>query len=460
MRHLLLQLFTVLLASSLFVACDSSNQRPIPPVQKVQVQYPEWVKSAVIYEVNIRQFTPEGTFRAFQEHLPRLKAMGVDVLWLMPVHAIGEVNRKGSLGSYYAIKNHHEINPEFGSPDDFKVLVKAIHDQGMYVILDWVANHTSWDHEYMKRHPDYYTRNEKNEIVPPVEDWTDVADLNYDNVYLNVLMAGAMAHNLETFDLDGFRCDVASMVPIGFWEKVRGDLELIKPVFMLAEAEEPALLEKAFDADYGWELHHLFNKIASKEVELNALREYYLNPTLPYPPKAIKMNFTSNHDENSWNGTEFERLKDSYEAFAALSYFLPGMPLIYSGQEAGNEKRLRFFDKDTIEWKEHKMAQVYQTLGAIKKANPALWNGQDGGAMNVIPTTQDQQVFAFTRDLPESSVLVFFNLSSEPAEFSFNTDGYRGKWTNLFTNEELKVKKEFSMKLEPWSYQAFSKQNQ
>lgn len=460
MRHLSILFIAISILTAIsFTSCDSTNQRTIAAVQKTEVQYPDWVKSAVIYEVNIRQFTPEGTFKAFQEHLPRLKALGADILWLMPVQPIGELNRKGSLGSYYSIRDYKGINPEFGTPDDFRTLVKAIHDQGMFVILDWVANHTSFDHSFVTDHPEFYTRDEKGNIVPPVADWTDVADLDYNNPLLRELMIDAMLYHIKEFDLDGFRCDVAGMVPSDFWENVRTELQSVKPVFMLAESEEPALLEISFDADYGWEVHHLFNKIAAREVELDALREYYHNPKLSYPPKAIKMNFTSNHDENSWNGTEFERLDEGYEAFAALSYFLPGMPLIYSGQEAGMEKRLRFFDKDTIDWKEHKMTAVYQQLAEIKKANPALWNGQDGGVMNLISTTKDEQVLAFSRDLPESSVLVFFNLSSESAEFSFNTDGFRGKWINLFSNEEIKVKKEFSMKLEPWSYQAFSKQN-
>lgn len=433
-------------------SCDTSNKRTIETISKTQVSYPDWVKSATIYEVNIRQFTPEGTFKAFIPHIARLKSLGVDILWLMPVHPIGVVNRKGSRGSYYSVQDYKLLNPEFGSPDDFKNLVAEAHRNGMYVILDWVANHTSWDNVLMERNRDFYTKDSTGKIISPVPDWTDVADLDYENHELWQYMTAAMIFYLQEYNIDGYRCDVAGMVPMEFWQQLRISLNEIKPVFMLAEDEKPAVFDRAFDMDYGWNMHHLFNKIVKEEAAVEEIRAEINKIHTEYPPYAIKMNFTSNHDENSWNGTEYERLGDAVECFAALTVMLPGMPLVYSGQEAGLDKRLSFFDKDLIEWTPDKMADVYKTLFRIKDENPALWNGQDGGTISFISTDKDTQLLAFSRDLPENTLVCLFNLSKETVDFTMNTDGYRGTYTNAFTGEEVKITKEFKQNLPAWSY--------
>jgi len=433
-------------------SCDTSNKRTIATIQKTQVSYPDWVKSANIYEVNIRQFTPEGTFKAFVPHIARLKNMGVDILWLMPVHPIGVVNRKGSRGSYYSVQDYKLINPEFGSPEDFKNLVEEAHRNGMYVIIDWVANHTSWDNVLMERSRDFYTKDSTGKIISPVPDWTDVADLDYTNHELWEFMTAAMLFYVQEYKIDGYRCDVAGMVPLEFWQKLRATLNEIKPIFMLAEDEKPALFEGAFDMDYGWNMHHIFNNIVKGEASAEAIRNELNKISNEYPPHAIKMNFTSNHDENSWNGTEYERLGDAVECFAALTVALPGMPLVYSGQEAGLDKRLSFFDKDLIDWTPDKMTDVYKALFLLKDENPALWNGQDGGTTTFIATEKSDQILAFSRDLPENTLLCMFNVSQEPIEFSFNTDGYRGKYINALTGEEVKITKDFKQSLPAWSY--------
>ncbi len=445
---------TVLISLMLLVlnSCDVSNKREIPTIPQVDVSYPEWVKSASIYEVNIRQFTPEGTFKAFIPHITRLKELGVDVLWLMPIHPIGMVNRKGSLGSYYAVQDYKLVNPEFGSAEDLHLLVDEAHRQGMYVILDWVANHTAWDNVYRERNPEYYTRNEKGEIIPPVADWTDVADLNYEVADLREAMKAAMGFYVQEYKIDGFRCDVAGMVPLDFWQELRASLSNQKRLFMLAEDEKPELFQSAFDMDYGWEMHRLFNQVAKGEASAIEIRNLVNHQLSTYPTYAIKMNFTSNHDENSWNGTEYERLGDAVECFAALTFMLPGMPLIYSGQEAGLDRRLSFFDKDKIEWKEHSMKDVYTTLLRLKKENQALWNGQDGGSISIIQTNEDARVLAFSRDKAENTLISFFNMSNEAVEFTMNTDGFRGKYKNVFTGETIKIKKEFKQSLPAWGY--------
>jgi glycosidase len=296
--------------------------------------HPEWAKNAVIYEVNLRQYTPEGTFKAFEQHLPRLKAMGVDILWLMPVNPIGIKNRKGSLGSYYSIKDYLGINPEFGTLDDFKSLIKKIHALGMHVIIDWVANHTSWDNNLITEHPDWYTHDPGGKIIPPVADWTDVADLNYDKKELREYMTNALIYWVKETGIDGFRCDVAGMLPVHFWNEAIPKVKAIKHVFMLAEDETPEMHDTAFDMTYSWEVYHMMNDIAKGKKTADKMDSVLKKDAAKFPPNAYRMQFTTNHDENSWNGTEYARLGDGAKAFAVMSYTIPGMPLIYSGQES------------------------------------------------------------------------------------------------------------------------------
>jgi len=277
-------------------------------------QAPEWSKNAVIYEVNIRQFTPEGTFAAFQRHLPRLKAMGVDIIWLMPVHPIGIKNRKGGLGSYYAVKDYKGVNPEFGEEEDFTNLVNATHEQGMKLIIDWVANHSSPDNVWLDEgKKEYYTLDSTGNLQPTIgTDWWDVADLNYENKEMRSRMIDAMKFWVDKYGIDGFRCDVAGWVPIDFWKEMRVELDKVKDLFFLAEAEEP-LMHEAFHMTYGWEFHHIMNKIAQGKEGKAAIIKYLEEQPNKYKPEDIRMQFTSNHDENSWNGTEMERLGDALQ---------------------------------------------------------------------------------------------------------------------------------------------------
>jgi glycosidase len=451
-----LVLFTVLIIIAVYNACrqkpaETIGQSKLPDTEVI---HPEWSKNANIYEVNIRQYTPEGTLLAFVKHMPRLKEMGVDILWLMPVNPIGELNRKGTLGSYYAIKDYMAVNPEFGTMEDLQLLVGRAHELGMKVILDWVANHTAWDNPLVTDHPGWYKKDTAGKLVSPY-DWTDVLQLDFEQMDLGEYMIGAMKFWVDTADIDGFRCDVAGMVPTGFWIRARRELDKVKPLLMLAEAEKPELVEEAFDMDYGWELHHIMNKIAKGEKNAKDIICYFRKNDSVYPGNTYRMYFTSNHDENSWQGTEFERMGEAATAMAALSAVLPGMPLIYSGQEAALDKRLRFFEKDTISWDQNQeYADFYKVLLDLKKRNPALWNGNEGGLMELIPVC-DSTILAFTRQKNEHRILAIFNLSPEKKEFKFKGFAYPGNYTEVFTGDEKYIKERAPFSLEPWDFKIF-----
>ena len=420
-----------------------------------QPKTPVWAYNATIYEVNVRQYTEQGTFKAFQEHLPRLKKLGVDILWLMPINPIGEKNRKGTLGSYYSVKDYKAINPEFGSKEDFKSLVDEIHKLGMYVIVDWVANHTSWDNPWVTDHPDFYTKDSLGNFVPPVADWADVIDLNYDNRELWKEMIDALKYWVEEFNIDGYRCDVAGMIPIEFWNDVRSELDKLKPVFMLAEWSTPEMHDKAFDMTYDWDLYKLMNGIYKGEKGPSDLKMHILKDQQLYPDYAFRMQFTSNHDENTWNGTEFERLGEAAEMFAVFTSVIPGMPLIYSGQEAAFNKRLDFFEKDLIVWNESDFTKLYFKLNSIKSDNKALRNGNKGGSIDFIDQNNQENVLALIRSNGEDKVLALFNMSSKETQGNINSHLINGNYYDFATDKPVELDDELNYLIKPWSYKLF-----
>ncbi len=396
------------------------SQTSAPP--GAPMAHVDWSRSANIYEVNIRQYTKEGTLNAFAAHLPRLRKMGVDILWIMPIQPIGAKNRKGSLGSYYAVQNYTAVNPEFGTLDDFKRLVKQAHGLGMHVILDWVANHTAWDNPWATEHSDWYLKNDKGEIFPVTytdggepEYWTDVIGLDWKQPGLWKGMGDAMAFWVRETDIDGFRCDVAAKVPTPFWNQARAELDKIKPVFMLAEASKADLHEQAFDMTYGWDSLEVFKNIAKGKADAGALKQLVAAPG--FPRDAYRMRFTNNHDVDSWQGSDAELYGPAYKAMAVLATTLPGMPLIYGGQESGLDKRLEFFEKDPVQWKKYENAGFYAKLLKLKKDNPALWNGQYGGDVQVREAGNDK-VFAFTRQLGKNRVDVVVNVSGDKQSYT------------------------------------------
>jgi glycosidase len=421
------------------------------------IEHAEWTENAVIYEVNIRQYTPEGTIQAFTKQIPRLKELGVDILWLMPIYPIGEKKRKGKLGSYYSVKDYKAVNPELGTLDDLDNLIKAAHSFDMYVILDWVANHTAWDNPLIETHPDWYKTDSTGKIISPY-DWTDVAQLDYDKSGLRNYMADAMKFWVEEQDVDGFRCDVAGMVPCSFWDSIRTVLGETKPIFMLAEDESKnCLVEKAFDMNYSWELHHIMNNIASGIMNARDLKLYFRKQDSIYNPSIYRMNFTSNHDENSWNGTELERLGNAAETFALLAFTVPGMPLIYSGQEIGLNKRLRFFDKDTINWTMNKWTDMYSNFIKMKKAHNVFWNGPYGGQMEVLDVKGPNQVFAFERKSDVENAVVMLNFSGKEVEFKLKNKKLSRKYLDYFTKNQDTIKG--PIKLAPYGYKVLIEEN-
>ena len=453
MKKLKFRLFSpavIIILIAVMISCNA-NQTKNTKENKEEMQE-DWSKNANIYEVNIRQYTDEGTIVEFQKHLPRLKEMGVDILWLMPVFPVGELNRKGSLGSYYAVKDYKNINPEFGNIEDLKNLVKEAHKLGMHVILDWVANHSAWDNPWATEHPEWYQHDDSGKFVSPF-DWSDVIAFDYSNPVMRDSMVDALKFWLTEADVDGYRCDVAGMVPTDFWDNARDQMETIKPVFMLAEDEDnPDLLRKAFDMNYSWKLHHIMNDIAKGEKNANDIWDYITWNDSVYPSNAYRMYFTSNHDENSWNGTVQERMGDAGEAMAILSYTIPGMGLVYSGQEAGLDKRLRFFEKDTINWDNMVYENLYTKLNNLKKHNKALWNGENGGSMTRLNDGSNQYVFAFIREKEGDKVITIINLSNKPQEIVIDLDIESGKYKNVFSGEELVISKNDNFELLPWAY--------
>ncbi len=427
---------------------------------------PDWSRNAVIYEVNWRQMTPEGTLKALEGQLPRLKDLGVDILWLMPIHPISELNRKGELGSYYASANYKEVNPELGTIDEFRHFVKEAHDMGFKVIIDWVPNHTGCDNWWVTYHPEYY-RTDASGKPESHPDWTDIYQLNYANPATRRAMIDAMTFWLYEADIDGFRCDVAGVVPTDFWNEARPALEAAKPgLFMLAEAAKPELQEHAFNMGYNWPLSSLLKEVANGAGQYN-VAAYPLNVTKTavdidslfaqqartYPADTYNMNMITNHDYNSWEGPEFERFGNLTDAMAVLTYTLPGMPLIYTGQETGMNRAFEFFKKDTAPDFEprNEYFTLYQKLNALKHNEAALLAGLAGGEMKSY-STKSRDILAFSRQKGDSEIFVICNLGAKDQKVKFTADKPNvAGMVNYFTDEPAKL----PSKLAPGEYRLF-----
>ncbi|WP_026934065.1 alpha-amylase family glycosyl hydrolase [Christiangramia echinicola] len=434
----------------------------------------EMLESAVIYEANLRQYSPEGTFDAFTKDIPQLKELGVKVIWLMPMYPISEKNRKATggrdvediedpeerkkyLGSYYSISDYSAVNPEHGNMEDFDELVQTAHENDMYVILDWVANHTGWDHQWITDHKDWYTQNEKGEIVDPINDetgeswgWTDVADLNFDNQEMRQAMIDEMLFWVEEHDIDGFRADAAHSVPTDFWETAAEEIRKVKPVFMLAEADNPKdLFHNAFEMGYNWEGHHLMNSIAKGEKSAKDWDEYMKKVDSTFQDDDYLMNFVTNHDENSWAGTVRERMGDASEAMLAMSYTLPGMPLIYSGQEYDMDKRLLFFEKDTIPKTKGKVYPLLEKLGELKNTNPALNGGKEAASYANVNTSAEDKIIAYKREKNGETLYYVANMTSEPVSFKAEIEG---DFIEYMSGSEVSFSKDQEMQFGPWEY--------
>ena len=445
----------------IFSSCRKNNNS-----EKIKIN----VKNAVIYEVNIRQYSEQGTFEEFTKDIPMLKELGVKIIWAMPIFPISKTKRKATggdfayliedkekrdkmLGSYYAVSDYGKINSEFGTIDDFRNLVDTAHENGMYVILDWVPNHTGWDHKWITTNPEYYTQNENGEIIDPINPdsgeswgWADVADLNYDNKNMRSEMIDEMLYWIKDENIDGFRCDVASAVPLDFWEEVISKIRDEKDVFMLAEAEEPELVKgkRLFDMVYAWERHHIFNKMANEENAIEIWDKIMEKESERFESDDILMSFVTNHDENSWNGTIRERMGDASELLTALSYISPGMPLIYSGQEYDLDHRLLFFEKDEIPKTKKIMWPLLQKLGKLKKENPALHTGIDASNYKKI-NVANPEILALERSKGTDSVIFLGNFSKNSQEMNNIFSGGFNYFDNSIENSEKLV-------FEPWEF--------
>jgi alpha-amylase len=459
-------LFSILIAVTIF-SCKTPKSIELTTSE---------IENAVIYEVNIRQYSPEGSFNAFTKDIPNLKQLGVKIIWVMPIFPISQTKRKATggdnskfasempaaeqhkyLGSYYAVSDFKKVNPEFGTMEDFRNLVKTAHDNGIYVILDWVPNHTGWDHVWIKQHPEYYTKNEKGDIIDPINPetgktwgWTDVADLNYDNQNLRKEMTSDMKYWIQKEGIDGFRCDVAGNVPTDFWQQAIPELRKEKNIFMLAEAWEPELMkDNLFDMAYAWDGHHTSNKIAQGKENVSAWDKYMVEKNKKYESNDILMNFVDNHDENSWNGTIQSRLDKAEEAMTALTYLTPGMPLIYSGNEYGLKHSLKFFEKDSIPKKKGKEWELRAKLGKLKNENPALHGGKNPASYKRIATNDDTKILAFEREKDGKKVIYIANLSNQTIETKIQL---KGDFTEYMSDYKIQFRSDSPIGLKAWQY--------
>ncbi len=450
-------LIATLFNITVFSGIALGKETPIParyqPKDLVQIKHPEWTKKGILYQINTRQFTPEGTFAAAQKQLPRLKTLGVDILWLMPIHPIGEKNRKGTLGSPYSVKDYYGVNPEFGTKADFKAFVDAAHAQGFHVILDWVANHTAWDNPMHEQHPDWYEKDWKGANRPtPWWDWSDIIDLDYSKPGLRQYMTGAMKYWVRDFGIDGFRADVAGYVPVDFWENARAELDTIRPVFMLAEFDQRDVHYKAFDATYAWKWNNAMHDIAVGKADTGALFGYYSELESAWPKAAIRMTYTENHDQNAWEGTEFERFGPALDNAIVLSFVGDGLPSIYNGQEAGNPKRLAFFEKDPIAWKDHPNAALFKKLISLRDAHPALWAAPWGATMVPVVNSSQGKVLSFVRAKDGDKIVALFNMSSAEQSFTLSDGPYVGSYKDFGTGSAVTLKEDNKIILAPWTY--------
>ena len=431
---------------------DSTAQRETP------IPTPEWTKNATIYEVNVRQFSAKGDLKSVETQLPRLKELGVDVVWLMPIYPIGSEKKKGKLGSPYAVADFKKVNPAYGTFENLKQLVQRAHDLGMRVILDYVPNHTAWDHPWVKQHPDWYTL-VNGKMTAPLDEkgkptnWDDVVDLNFDNPDMRAALIDAMSFWVREADIDGYRMDVAGLVPNEFWAEARPALDKIKPVFMLAEAEAgPAQFRSCFNMNYGWSTHALLKAIAKGKARATDIDTLLALRKKEYPRWAYQMHFTQNHDENTWNGTLSESFGPGAKAFVALTYTFDGMPLLYNGMESGLDRRLPFFERSPINWGTYEDATFYKSLLTLKHRNKALWNGEAGGKLVKIATGRDEQVYAFYREHESDRVAVIANLSGQIQTIRLTGEGYAGLYTDVFEHKSMELKTGMTMTLKPWEY--------
>lgn len=420
----------------------------------------DWKHTTNIYEVNVRQYTKEGTFKAFQKELPRLKEMGVKTLWFMPITPIAQKEKKGSLGSPYAAQDYTSINPEFGNLEDFKNLVNEAHKMGFKIIIDWVANHTGWDHVWTKTHPEYYVHDADGSFHR-ASGMDDIIELDYKNPEMRLAMIDAMKYWVEETNIDGFRCDLASWVEVDFWQQARPEVEKIKPLFFLGEFDELENPDygKVFDASYSWSWMHKTEDFYKKKLPLTELTDL-LAKYSAIGGNSMRAWFTSNHDENSWNGTEYEKYGEMAKPLAVFSATWDGVPLMYSGQELPLlNKRLEFFEKDPIPWNgSYKLEEFYKKLYQLKSENTALRGGDANATTKILQTNAPDKVLAYLRKNGDDEVLVILNLSdTQHLKLQILDDAVKGKYKSLFSGLTTDFDTKPTIEMYKWEHIVFEK---
>ena len=440
--------FKTILILSLIISCND-NQFHVDRGE---------INKGIVYEVNVRQYSKEGTFKAVTNDIKKIKELGVKILWLMPIHPIGKEKIKGGLGSYYSISDYKGINPEFGNNEDLKELVEEAHANDMIVIMDWVANHTAWDHSWIYNNPDYYTKGSDGKITDPINPytgeswgWTDVADLNFENSDMRSEMIDAMKYWIEEFDIDGYRCDAAHSCPVDFWKESINELRKVKNVFMLAESDPFNVggfdLINSFEMSYNWQGHHILNEISKGHKSAKDLKDNINRNLSIYEDNHILLNFTSNHDENTWAGTVFDRMGDSYLTMSVLTYVMPGIPLLYNGQEYSLNKRLEFFEKDFIPKENTELVKFYNKLGKIKRNNKALHFSKE--TKFDIKNSMDDDIFILERTLDDENVLFISNLSKKVKSINHDIDG---NYENLLNGKLIELSSKQNLEFNSWEY--------
>ena len=443
--------YILILILTFSLACCRSNKWSNLDASQIN-GHPAWMMQGNIYEVNVRQYTPEGTFNAFAKHLDRLKAMGVETIWFMPINPISKLDRKGTLGSYYAVSDYTAINPEFGTFDDFKKLVQAIHDKGMKVLIDWVPNHTGADHRWITEHPEFFVKDNSGKAAVAF-DWADTRQLDYKNPIMQDSMIAAMKFWVKGTNIDGFRCDVAWNVPASFWNKSIPQLRKMKNLFMLAEGDSTYLPKSGFDAVYPWHMFKMMEKVAKGEKTALALDSINKENEMLYPANTIQMYFTSNHDENSWNHADFGTFPGAVHApFAVFSQTMKNsVPLIYSGQEEPVLRALEFFEKDPITFKNFEREKFYKTLLELRKRNEAL---SANTSFKKVLVGDEKAVYAYVREKGNKKVFVILNFSGIEQSISLKESSLLGKAYNVFEEKEIFLNAN-ERKMKPWGYEIY-----
>ena len=430
-------------------------------LQNQKTMTTDWKHTTNIYEVNVRQFSKEGTFKAVEKELPRLKRMGVETLWFMPITPIAQKNKKGTLGSQYAAQDYTSINPEFGTLEDFKSVVNEAHKMGFKVIIDWVANHTGWDHVWTKTHPDFYLMDPKTNDFQIASGMDDIIELNYQNPKMREAMIEAMKYWVRETDIDGFRCDLASWVEVDFWQQAKPEVETIKPLFWLGEYDELDNPDYAtvFDASYSWKWMHLTKEFYQKKLPITDLTNL-LSQYSAIGNKSMRAWFTTNHDENTWNGTEYEKYGEMAKTLAVFSATWNGVPLMYNGQELPLlNKRLEFFEKDPIPWNgENKLENFYKKLFELKSKNPALRGGDDQATTQILQTSAPNQVLAYLRKNGNDEVLVILNLSdAQHLKVQILDETVKGKFKSIFSGLTTDFDAKPTIEMYKWEHIVFEK---